>query len=125
MSIRSSPLLLVCRGSPNWDDGRVVRAEEIVRVVLRLDSCDAVITLLAAVGVDEAVGLVEGEHVGVDAGAEPRLECVVGGTDLRDVAFVYLGVIPVQREVEPPVVVAVGGRGGGGGDSCHFAAQGE
>src|SRR5256885_13620354 len=115
MSIRGAPFLLVCRGSPNWDDGRVVRAEEIVRVVLRLNSSDAVIALLAAVGVDEAVGLVEVEHVGVDAGAEPRLECVVGSTDLGDVACVKLGVIPVQREVEPPVVVAGGGRGGGGG----------
>src|SRR2546430_13889972 len=29
----------------------------------------------------------------------------------------------MQREVEPPVVVAVGERGGFGADSCHGAAQ--
>src|SRR5256885_2206629 len=81
-------LLLVLRGCSNRRDSRVVRAEEVVRVVLRLDTRDAVIALRAAVGVDEAVGLVEVEHVGVDAGAEPRLECVAGGTDLGDVACV-------------------------------------
>src|SRR6266853_1087700 len=48
----------------------------------------AVVALLAAVGVHEAVGLVEVEHVGVDAGTEPGLERLVGGTDLPDVACV-------------------------------------
>src|SRR5438046_8476516 len=81
-------LLFVWRGCSNRGDGRVVRAEEVVRVVLSLDPGPAGGAFLAAVGVDEAVGLVEVEHVGVDAGAEPRLECVVGGTDLGDVACV-------------------------------------
>src|SRR3981081_2793381 len=97
-------LLLVWRGSSNRGDGRVVRAKEVVRVVLSLDPCQAVVALLAAVGVDEAGGLVEVEHVGVDAGAEPGLERLVGGTDLPDVVCVELRIIPVQREVEPPVV---------------------
>src|SRR5947209_8533266 len=116
-------LLLVWRGRSNRGDGRIVRAEEVVRVVLSLDPGQAVVALLAAVGFDEAVGLVEVEHVGVDAGAEPRLEGLVRGADLGDVARVELGVIPVQREVEPPVVVTVGKRGGVGADPRHRAAD--
>ena len=45
------------------------------------------------------------------------------GADLGDVARVELGVIPVQREVEPPVVVTVGKRGGVGADPRHRAAE--
>src|SRR6267143_3327221 len=100
-------LLLVWRGCSNRGDSRVVRAEEVVRVVLSLDPGQAVVAFLATVGVDEAIGLVEVEHVGVDAGAEPRLQRLVSGADLADVARVELGVIPMQREVEPPVVVPI------------------
>src|SRR6267378_7085661 len=66
-------LLLVWRGSSNRGDSRVVRAKEVVRVVLSLDPGQAVVAFLPTVGVDEAVGLVEVEHVGVDATAEPWL----------------------------------------------------
>src|SRR5436189_6456354 len=93
-------LLLVWRGCSNRGNGRVVRAEEVVRVVLSLDPGQAVVAFLATVGVDEAVGLVEVEHVGVDAGAEARLQCVVGGTDLGDVASVSPADIPVHTEVD-------------------------
>src|SRR2546426_6812815 len=116
-------LLLVWRGCANRGDSRVVRAEEVVRVVLSLDPRQAVVAFLATVGVDEAVGLVEVEHVGVDAIAEPRLERLVRGADLADVTRVELGVIPMQREVEPPVVVAVGERGGVRADPRHCAAE--
>src|SRR6267378_8468549 len=77
-------LLLVWRGCSNRGDSRVVRAEEVVRVVLSLDPGQAVVAFLATVGVDEAVGLIEVEHVGVDASAEPRLERLVRGADLAD-----------------------------------------
>src|SRR5438309_3893525 len=116
-------LLLVWRGCSNRGDSRVVRAEEVVRVVLSLDPCQAVVSLLATVGVDEAVGLVEVEHVGVDAGAEPGLQRLIGGTDLTDVACIEPGIIPVQREVEPPVVVAVRKGGGVRADASHRAAE--
>src|SRR5207244_10941834 len=56
-------LLLVWRGRSNRGDGRIVRAKEVVRVVVGLDPGQALVALLAAVGVDEAVGFVEVEHV--------------------------------------------------------------
>jgi hypothetical protein len=62
---------------------------------------------LAAIGVDEAVGFVEVEHVGVYAGAQPELQRFVCGADLGDVAGVECGIVPVQREVEPPIVVPI------------------
>src|SRR2546425_12878713 len=76
-------LLLVWRGGSNRGDGRVVRAEEIVRVVPSLDPRQAVVGLLAAIGGDEAVGPVAGGHVGVDARLEPGRERLLGGTGLR------------------------------------------
>src|SRR5690242_17776431 len=51
-----------------------VGAVEAVWVVLGLDPGRAVVPLLTAIGVDEAVGLVEVEHVGVYAHRPIHLE---------------------------------------------------
>src|SRR5207245_10448284 len=100
-----------------WGDTGVVRAEEVVRVVLPFDSGEAVVALLAAVGVDQAVALVEVQHVGVYTLAEPRLQRIIRGADLGDVCGVQRGAVRMPRRAEPPVVMAVRKRCRSGADA--------
>src|SRR4029453_8753748 len=66
-------IVRLLRGSGDRRDV-VVRPEEVLRVVLRLDPAEPCVLLRPTEGLDDSIHLVEVEHVDVDAPPGPRLE---------------------------------------------------